>query len=264
MISNGDFSNGTTGWTVGSGWTLESGKMANYQDGVTNSLLSQTIGRPYPTTRPGYVDFNVDVRASGYNNIQANAYTASLIMQVNGVKYAALTNPSGNATATVQPIVEFSTDASATTPTWTPITYTNVAGWQLITITGGVLPISSTLSLRFTQPGTASSLRIDDVKVRENEGGNDLTSYSVNKGEELSFCLKSKKTGELHEINLLMYVALHEMAHIACPEIGHGELFKKIFKFLTEQAIEIGIYKYDDYETKPVEYCGMMLSSNIL
>jgi alpha-tubulin suppressor-like RCC1 family protein len=102
MITNGDFSNGTTGWTVGSGWTLESGTMANYLDGVTNSMLSQTIGRPYPTTRPGYIDFNVDVRASGYNNIQANAYTASLIMQVNGIKYAVLTNPGGNSTATIQ------------------------------------------------------------------------------------------------------------------------------------------------------------------
>ena len=61
-----------------------------------------------------------------------------------------------------------------------------------------------------------------------------------------------------------MYVALHEMAHIACPEIGHGELFKKIFKFLTEIAIELKLYKLDDYENNPVEYCGMMLSSNIM
>ena len=36
--------------------------------------------------------------------------------------------------------------------------------------------------------------RIDDVKVRENEGGNDLTSYSINKGEELVFCIRSKQT----------------------------------------------------------------------
>jgi hypothetical protein len=65
-------------------------------------MLSQTIARPYPTTRPGYVDFKVDVRASGYNNVHANSYTASLIMQVNGVKYAVLTNPSSGTTATIQ------------------------------------------------------------------------------------------------------------------------------------------------------------------
>jgi len=100
--------------------------------------------------------------------------------------------------------------------------------------------------------------------IYETDPTSDLTSYSVNKGEELSFCLKSKKTGKHHEINLLMYVALHEMAHIACPETGHGELFKELFKFLTEEAIHINIYLKDDYSAQPVEYCGMVLSSSIV
>jgi predicted metal-dependent hydrolase len=104
----------------------------------------------------------------------------------------------------------------------------------------------------------------DKTLIYENDPNSNLTSFSINKGEELAFCLKSKKTGEVHDINLLMYVTLHEMAHIACPEVGHGELFKNIFKFLTEQAIEIGIYRKDDYEKQPVEYCGMMLSSSII
>ena len=100
--------------------------------------------------------------------------------------------------------------------------------------------------------------------IYETDPSSDLTSYSVNKGEELSFCLKSKKTGQHHEINLLLYVALHEMAHIACPETGHGELFKELFKFLTEEAIKINIYKKDDYSAQPIEYCGMILSSSIV
>jgi predicted metal-dependent hydrolase len=100
--------------------------------------------------------------------------------------------------------------------------------------------------------------------IYETEPNSDLTSYSINKGEELAFCLKSKKTGKLHDINLLMYVALHEMAHIACPETGHGDLFKKIFKFLTERAIEINLYRRVDYNQQPTEYCGMVLSSSIL
>lgn len=109
-----------------------------------------------------------------------------------------------------------------------------------------------------------TNLNKDRSLIYENDPKSKLTSFSVNKGEEIGFCLKSKKTGRMHELNLIMYVALHEMAHIACPEIGHGELFKKIFKFLTEIAIEINIYNLDNYESKPVEYCGMMLSSNIL
>ena len=100
--------------------------------------------------------------------------------------------------------------------------------------------------------------------VYETDPESNLTSYSVNKGEELSFCLQSKKTGTLHDINLLTYVGIHEISHIACPEIGHGELFKKIFKLFAQEGVNIGIYKKIDYYEVPVEYCGMILSSSII
>jgi len=102
------------------------------------------------------------------------------------------------------------------------------------------------------------------TQIYENDPSSELTSFSVNKGEEVAFCLKSKKDGRLHEINLLIYVAIHEMAHMACPEIGHGDLFKKIFKFLTLRAMEMQLYEKEDYAKNPVEYCGMILSSTIL
>jgi predicted metal-dependent hydrolase len=85
--------------------------------------------------------------------------------------------------------------------------------------------------------------------VYETDPKTKLTSYSVNKGEELSFCLTSKKTNELHDINLLMYVAIHELSHIACPEIGHGALFKKIFKKFIDVSIELNIYTKVDYNS---------------
>ena len=100
--------------------------------------------------------------------------------------------------------------------------------------------------------------------IYETDPNSNLTSYSVNKGEELSVCLKSKSLGQLHDINLLMYVVIHEMAHFACPEIGHGELFQKIFKKLIEISIKLNIYYYEDYSSKPIEYCGMILSSSVV
>jgi hypothetical protein len=100
--------------------------------------------------------------------------------------------------------------------------------------------------------------------VYETDPESNLTSYSVNKGEELSFCLRSKKTGALHDINLLTYVGIHEISHIACPEIGHGDLFKKIFRLFAQEGVNIGIYKKVDYSEMPVEYCGMILSSSII
>ena len=61
-----------------------------------------------------------------------------------------------------------------------------------------------------------------------------------------------------------MYVVIHEMSHFACPEIGHGPLFQKIFKKFLEESIKIGIYNYEDYNKNSVEYCGMNLNSSIL
>ena len=106
--------------------------------------------------------------------------------------------------------------------------------------------------------------KINNIEFEENLLNNDSTSYSVNKGEELVFCLKSKKTGKLHDINLIMYVVLHEIAHIMCPEYGHGPLFIKIFKYITEESIKLGIYKKIDFENNPQEYCGMVINSSII
>ena len=105
---------------------------------------------------------------------------------------------------------------------------------------------------------------VNKTIIYETEPESDLTSYSVNKGQELSICLKSKKNNQLHDINLFMYVSIHEMAHMGCPDIGHGETFKKVFKFFIEEAIKINVYKYVNYSENPTEYCGMNLSSSII
>jgi hypothetical protein len=76
------------------------------------------------------------------------------------------------------------------------------------------------------------------TKIYETSLNSEYTSYSVNKGEELVFCLRCKSTMQLHTINLMMYVAVHELAHTACPETGHTPLFNRIFKFMLERAIE--------------------------
>lgn len=102
------------------------------------------------------------------------------------------------------------------------------------------------------------------TKIYENSHNSSHTSYSINKGEEFVFCLRCKKTHNLHTLNLLTYVAVHEMAHAGCPEIGHTKLFNKIFRFFLEEARKFGIYRYEDYSSSPVEYCGLKLYTNIL
>ena len=106
--------------------------------------------------------------------------------------------------------------------------------------------------------------KFNNIIFRESSENNKFTSYSVNKGEEIVFCLRSKEDDSLHDINELMYVAIHEIAHVGCPEIGHTPLFLEINKILLEQAIECNIYKYKNYNIYPENYCGIQLTSNIL
>lgn len=102
------------------------------------------------------------------------------------------------------------------------------------------------------------------VKISENPTDSKYTSYSINKGEALVFCIRDKISLKIHDLNELMYVAIHEIAHIGCPEIGHTELFKKINVYLLEKAVCYNLYKYIDYSKYNKNYCGMTLTSTIL
>jgi hypothetical protein len=107
--------------------------------------------------------------------------------------------------------------------------------------------------------------RIKGVTIAESRESSASTSYSVNKGEELVFCLRSKKEwNKFHNFNTIMYVALHEISHIACPEYGHGPLFKKIFAFITTISIELNIYTPIDFNKTPEEYCGIYITESII
>lgn len=89
------------------------------------------------------------------------------------------------------------------------------------------------------------------------------TSYTINKGDKIVLCLANRETDELYDYNLLIYVLIHELAHVLSPTYGHDDNFKKIFRILIDNAEEIGIYKYEDYKQYPKEYCGMTLNTNI-
>lgn len=112
--------------------------------------------------------------------------------------------------------------------------------------------------------------KIKGVSVRESGTNSVYTSYTVNKGEQIIFCIRSKslatylRTNSIHDFNLVMYVMLHEISHVACPEYDHTPLFKKIFKFICEEAIEMGIYTRIDFASSPREYCGMNINDSVI
>ena len=134
-----------TGWQAstpiaysGSGDVRTSSASTGYvgASGSGNVFLTSTIGK--------------NLIISGINT---STFTASDIQ----LSFGYTTN-----STTTQLVVEKSTDGS----TWAPITFTNNANtsWNLVTIPGGQIPSSTTLSLRFTQPATAQ-MRVDDIKL---------------------------------------------------------------------------------------------------
>ena len=59
-----------------------------------------------------------------------------------------------------------------------------------------------------------------------------------------------------------MFVALHELSHVASKSIGHTDEFWDNFKFILIEAEKIGVYKPIDYKNEKTEYCGMTINDN--
>ena len=90
------------------------------------------------------------------------------------------------------------------------------------------------------------------------------TAYSENKGEKIALCLDREKNGNggLIDDNTLMFVAIHEVSHIATKSIGHKDEFWSNFKFLLGEASKLGIYNPIDYKKSPKSYCGIKIKDN--
>ena len=88
------------------------------------------------------------------------------------------------------------------------------------------------------------------------------TSYSVNKGEKVVFCIRSKEDDKLEDINTLTFVAIHEMGHLASESIGHKQEFWDNFEFLLKEAISIGLYEKVEYSKHPKSYCGIQITDS--
>ena len=86
-------------------------------------------------------------------------------------------------------------------------------------------------------------------------------SYSVNKGEKISICLRNKEDNTFEDDNIIMFVVLHELAHLITIDVGHTKKFWNNMKELLEKAEKINIYYPEDYSKKHIEYCGMTVKT---
>ncbi len=84
----------------------------------------------------------------------------------------------------------------------------------------------------------------------------DNSAYTENK-EVITLCLTDPQSRKPYDLNTIMYVALHELAHVVTPDGAkeHGVEFKSNFSKLLRRAAEIGVY--NPRVPIPASYCGV-------
>ena len=90
------------------------------------------------------------------------------------------------------------------------------------------------------------------------------TSWEEGKGERIALCLREQISGnyDFIDIELIKFVAIHELTHIAANTLQHPYYFWKIFKFLLNEANLLMGYQLVNYQFVPANYCGMIVTYN--
>lgn len=105
--------------------------------------------------------------------------------------------------------------------------------------------------------------RMDNVKIEESKNEEGTSSYTINKGELLSICVRYKPdNSKFHNDNTIWFVLMHELAHVMSITEGHGEEFMKNFKFLLVESEKMNIYTPIDYSNNNITYCGVRVTNN--
>ena len=139
----------------------------------------------------------------------------------------------------------------------------------LVELNDNVSKIIGLLKTEIKNDNIEKDINIDDIKLlinnynpkslSENLEKRNLTAYSVNKGEEICLCLREPKNELIiiNDINTLMFVLIHELAHLMTPEIGHTDRFWKNMSYLLKKGSDVKKYELINYSTNPVDYCGV-------
>ncbi len=91
--------------------------------------------------------------------------------------------------------------------------------------------------------------KFNDLDIREA-----ASSYTEDKSI-IYLCLRDEK-GHFYPVNTLMYVALHEIAHLLNKtDFGHTTAFHKVFDRLLCNAASKGVY--DPKQPHTAWYCGV-------
>lgn len=133
--------------------------------------------------------------------------------------------------------------------------------------------IDSSTGLNLIKPQFRSVVRNGIISLKRNFKSSNIeeniparsggdTSYVIDKGEVFAMCLRDPKNNNQLEgkLNNLTFVLVHELAHIFTTTYGHDTLYWNNFKFLLQEAVELGIYEAVNYKKTGSPYCGIVVT----
>lgn len=100
--------------------------------------------------------------------------------------------------------------------------------------------------------------------ISENTPDSAYTSYSENKGQRIVFCIRAKRTNKMVDLNTMMFVGIHELAHLMTQSIGHTDEFWENMRVLLRISIRLGIYDCKNYNIESKDYCGTKITDTPL
>lgn len=100
--------------------------------------------------------------------------------------------------------------------------------------------------------------RFNPDRISEGNEDTKFTTYTLNKGDKVVFCLRARgEDDRVHDLSMMTFVAIHEMGHIASITEHHTPEFKHNFSWLLENAVKCGVYVPEDFRSRPRNYCGI-------
>lgn len=100
--------------------------------------------------------------------------------------------------------------------------------------------------------------KMNNIELREipkNESG---AGYTINKSH-IYLCLS--KNDKVNNIDDIMFVLLHEVAHIMSLSFGHGDEFRKNFDFIVKLAVKLNLWNKKDYSEENTNICGIEVTN---
>jgi hypothetical protein len=87
------------------------------------------------------------------------------------------------------------------------------------------------------------------------------TSFTQEKGKMMALCMRDKDK-KIEDYEILLFVGLHELSHIATNIRDHEEPFWFVFQVILKEAKSVGIYHPIDHRINPISTCGLKVQYN--